>query len=93
MKLAWLSEGGYSGKVPREQTANAGVLWAWMSNLEVDHFPILDFKHAPTSGYDYLILQVPKTPHVRELLLEKDIVFLSVTVFDLTLDCRPPPLK
>ena len=74
MKLAWLSEGGYTGKVPREQTANAGVLWAWMSNLEVDHFPILNFKHAPTDGYDYLILQVPKTPEVRTALFEMDIV-------------------
>jgi len=43
MKLAWLSEGGYTGKVSREQTANAGVLWAWMSNLEIDHYPILNF--------------------------------------------------
>ena len=74
MKLAWLSEGGYTGKVPREQTANAGVLWAWMSNLEVDHFPILNFEHAPTDGYDYLILQIPKTPEVRTALFEKDIV-------------------
>ena len=74
MKLAWLSEGGYSGKVPREQTANAGVLWAWMSNLEVDHYPILNFEHAPTDGYDYLILQVPKTPQVRTALFERDIV-------------------
>ena len=74
MKLAWLSEGGYSGKVPREQTANAGVLWAWMSNLEVDHYPILNFEHAPTNGYDYLILQVPKTPQVRTALFERDIV-------------------
>ena len=74
MKLAWLSEGGYSGKVPREQTANAGVLWAWMANLEVDHFPILNFEHAPDNSYDYLILQIPKTPEVRTALFEKDIV-------------------
>ena len=74
MKLAWLSEGGYTGKVPREQTANAGVLWAWMSNLEVDHYPILNFEHAPTDGYDYLILQVPKTLHIRTELLKRDIV-------------------
>ena len=62
MKLAWLSEGGYTGKVPREQTANAGVLWAWMSNLEVDHYPILNFEHAPTDGYDYLILFFQEGP-------------------------------
>ena len=74
MKLAWLSEGGYTGKVPREQTANAGVLWAWMSNLEVDHYPILNFEHAPTDGYDYLILQIPKTLHIRTELLKRDIV-------------------
>ena len=74
MRLAWLSEGGYSGKVSREQTANAGVLWAWMSNLEVDHYPILNFEHAPTDGYDYLILQIPKTPDVREALFNLDIV-------------------
>ena len=74
MKLAFLSEGGYTGKVPREQTANAGVLWAWMSNLEVDHYPILNFEHAPTDGYDYLILQVPKTLHIRTELLKRDIV-------------------
>ena len=66
MKLAWLSEGGYTGKIPREQTVNAGVLWAWMVNLETDHYPILGFDHAPTNGYDYVILQVPKTPGVRE---------------------------
>ena len=74
MKLAFLSEGGYTGKVPREQTANAGVLWAWMSNLEVDHYPILNFEHAPTDGYDCLILQVPKTLHIRTELLKRDIV-------------------
>ncbi len=74
MKLAWLSEGGYTGKVPREQTANAGVLWAWMSNLEVEHYPILNFEHAPTDGYDYLILQIPKTLHIRTELLKRDIV-------------------
>ena len=74
MKLAWLSEGGYTGKVPREQTANAGVLWAWMSNLEVEHYPILNFEHAPTDGYDYLILQIPKTLHIRTKLLKRDIV-------------------
>ena len=33
MKLAWLSEGGYTGKVQRKQTANAGVLWAWMLSI------------------------------------------------------------
>ena len=74
MKIAWLSEGGYTGKVPRQQTANAGVLWAWMANLEVDHFPILNFEHAPTQGYEHLILQVPKTPEVRKELFDKDIV-------------------
>ena len=74
MKLAWLREGGYTGKVPREQTTNAGVLWAWMANLQTDHYPILDFNHAPTNGYDYVILQVPKTPGVRERLFNKDIV-------------------
>ena len=74
MKIAWLSEGGYTGKVPREQTVNAGVLWAWMSNLEVDHYPLIDFSHAPTDGYEYLILQIPKTLHVRESLFERDIV-------------------
>ena len=74
MKIAWLSEGGYTGKVPRQATANAGVLWAWMSNLEVDHYPILNFETAPTDGYEYLILQVPKTPEVRTALFEKNIV-------------------
>ena len=74
MKLAWLSEGGYTGRIPREQTANAGVLWAWMSNLEVEHYHILSFEQAPTDAYDYLILQVPKTPHVREALFTRDIV-------------------
>lgn len=74
MKIAWLSEGGYIGKVPREATANAGVLWAWMTSLEVDHYPILNFTSAPTDGYDYLILQIPKTTHVREKLFNKDIV-------------------
>ena len=69
MKLAWLSEGGYTGKVPREQTANAGVLWAWMSNLEVDHYPILNFEHAPTDGYDYLILQILYSLQYTEGLL------------------------
>jgi len=74
MKIAWLSEGGYTGIVPRKQTVNAGVLWAWMANLESYHYPILDFSHAPTNGYDYVILQVPKTPGVREQLFNKDIV-------------------
>tara|TARA_R110000824_G_scaffold285608_1_gene473771 strand:- start:673 stop:1683 length:1011 start_codon:yes stop_codon:yes gene_type:complete len=74
MKLAWLSEGGYTGKVPRQATGNAGVLWAWMSNLEVDHYPILNFEKAPTDGYEYLILQIPKTPEIREILFDKDIV-------------------
>ena len=74
MKIAWLSEGGYVGKVPREATANAGVLWAWMSNLQVDHYALLDFSHAPTGGYEYLILQIPKTPEIRKQLIDRDIV-------------------
>ena len=74
MKIAAFTEGGYTGKVPRQATANAGVLWAWMSNLEVDHYPILNFETAPTDGYEYLILQVPKTPEVRTALFEKNIV-------------------
>ena len=74
MKIAWLSEGGYVGKVPREATANAGVLWAWMSNLQVDHYPLLDFSQAPTGGYEYLILQIPKTPEIRKQLIDRDIV-------------------
>jgi len=74
MKIAWLSEGGYIGKVPREATANAGVLWAWMSNLQVDHYPLLDFSNAPTNAYDYLILQIPKTPEIRKQLINRDIV-------------------
>ena len=45
-----------------------------MSNLQVDHFPILNFEHAPTNGYEYLILQVPKTQHIRDLLFERNIV-------------------
>lgn len=57
MKIAFLSEMGFTGKVP-ETHLNARTEFAWMIALNADHYNILDFSNV--KDYDWVMLILPK---------------------------------
>ena len=56
MKIAFFTEGGYQGKVPRI-TENMRTELAWMCALNADHWPL---NSNPTKQYDLGIIIIPK---------------------------------
>ena len=58
-KIAWFTEGGWSGKVPRNHP-NMRNDMAWMHVLDVDHYPISTL-HSIGKQYDLGIVTIPKT--------------------------------
>ena len=77
MKIAFSSQMGFTGKVPRNHR-NMRVEFAQMCALKADHFPLssLGTETVP-SGYDHIILLIPKTKQDRDKLYEVDIVKLA----------------
>lgn len=59
MKIAFFTEGGYSGKVPRNHP-NIRTDLAWICALEADHIPIPYVESIPSNSYDVGILIIPK---------------------------------
>jgi len=57
MKVAFISENGLVGKVPRT-FENARVEFAWMISLDATHYNISDITQV--SGYDYVFVILPK---------------------------------
>lgn len=56
MKIAFFTEMGFIGKVPRTHE-NMRTEFAWMCALNVDHYPI---NHPPESEYDLGVIIIPK---------------------------------
>jgi hypothetical protein len=57
MKSAFLTEMGFTGKIPREHT-NMRTEFAWMHTLGADHFNIHQFEQV--KGYDAVFIIFPK---------------------------------
>lgn len=57
MKIAFFTEMGFSGKVPRTHE-NMRTEFAWMCALQADHYNI---KNIPTESYDLGIVIIPKS--------------------------------
>lgn len=55
MKIAFLTEMGFTGKVPADHP-NMRTEFAWMYALDADHYNI----HTPIEGYDVVIVIFPK---------------------------------
>ena len=72
MKIAFLSQMGFSGKIPRNHE-NMRVEFAQMCALEADHSFIYDVDKIKDK-YDVVILLIPKTDKDRNQLFELDIV-------------------
>lgn len=70
MKVAFFTEGGYTGKVPREHP-NIRTDLAWICALEADHIPIPHIQSIPDQKYDLGILIIPKN---KEHLFEFPLV-------------------
>ena len=72
MKIAFLSQMGFQGKVPRNHP-NMRTEFAQMCALNVDHYCLKNI-NSITKKYDHAILLIPKTAHDREWLEKIDIV-------------------
>lgn len=59
MKVAFFTEGGYTGKVPREHP-NIRTDLAWICALEAEHIPIPYLRTVPDNSYDLGVLIIPK---------------------------------
>ena len=70
-KIAWFTEGGWEGKVPRNHP-NMRNDMAWMHVLDVVHHPIGNLPNLKDNMYDIGIITVPKTN--IEQLIQFDIV-------------------
>ena len=77
MKIAFLSQMGFSGKIPRHHK-NMRVEFAQMCALGAEHFPLywLENGNMP-KDYDHMILMIPKTPEDRDRLFNMDLVGLA----------------
>ena len=72
MKIAFLSQMGFTGKIPRNHP-NMRTEFAQMCALGTDHYPLYDVDKIP-EGYDHIILMIPKTQKDRDGLYNIDIV-------------------
>ena len=72
MKIALLSQMGFTGKIPRNHP-NMRTEFAQMCALGTDHYPLYDVDKIP-EGYDHVILMIPKTQQDRDGLYNIDIV-------------------
>lgn len=72
MKIAFLSQMGFTGKIPRNHP-NMRTEFAQMCALGADHYPLLAVDQI-TEKYDHVILLIPKTEVDRNNLYGVDIV-------------------
>ena len=72
MKIAFLSQMGFQGKVPRNHP-NMRTEFAQMCALKSDHYPLSNIDSI-TEKYDHAILLIPKTDRDRDALLSVDLV-------------------
>ena len=71
-RIAFFSEMGFTGKIPRSHT-NMRVEFAQMCALNADHYPMLTIGQI-TEKYDIAILLVGKTPTFRDQIYNIDVV-------------------
>ena len=72
MKIAFLSQMGFQGKVPRNHP-NMRTEFAQMCALKSDHYPLSNIDSI-MEKYDHAILLIPKTDRDRDALLSVDLV-------------------
>ena len=70
MKIAFFSEAGYTGKIPRNHP-NMRTDVAWVCALKADHYPLLTLHQVPDNSYDLGIVIIPKN---KELLFEYPLI-------------------
>ena len=59
MKIAFFSEGGHTGKIPRNNP-NMRTDVAWMHSLDATHHPLNQLHTIPDNSYDFGIVIIPK---------------------------------
>ena len=72
MKIAFLTQMGFTGKVPRNHP-NMRTEFAQMCALEADHYSLYDVDKI-SEEYDHVVLLIPKTQQDRDGLYNIDIV-------------------
>ena len=76
MKIAFLSQMGFTGKIARNHP-NMRTEFAQMCALNVDHYPLASVYNINTQ-YDHAILLIPKTASDDSLV--REIVKGSLTI-------------
>ena len=73
MKVAFFTEGGYQGKVPKNNP-NMRTDMAWVHALDTDHYPIYLIEQLPSNSYDLGIAILPKIKDkIRQLDIAKEM--------------------
>ena len=73
MKVAFFTEGGYQGKVPKNNP-NMRTDMAWVHALDADHYPIYLIEQLPSNSYDLGIAILPKIKDkIRQLDIAKEL--------------------
>ena len=72
MKIAFLTDLPFTGKVPRNHL-NMRTEFAQMCALKVDHYSLYDVDKI-SEEYDHVVLLIPKTQQDRDGLYNIDIV-------------------
>ena len=72
MKIAFLSQMGFQGKIPRNHP-NMRTEFAQMCALNSDHYPLANIDNI-TEKYEHVILLIPKTDRDRDALLSVDLI-------------------
>jgi hypothetical protein len=88
-KIAFLSQMGFIGKVPRSHR-NMRVEFAQMCSLQADHYPLSEINQISTK-YDIAILLIPKTPTDRDALYNIDLINTSKKFADKVLFMQEGP--
>tara|TARA_R110000851_G_scaffold107348_1_gene227440 strand:- start:3631 stop:4560 length:930 start_codon:yes stop_codon:yes gene_type:complete len=70
MKIAFFSEAGYTGKIPRNHP-NMRTDVAWVCALDAIHHPIVTMNTIPDSSYDVGIVIIPKN---KDMLFEFPLI-------------------
>ena len=69
MKVAFFTEGGYQGKVPKNNP-NMRTDMAWVHALDADHYPIYLIGQLPSDSYDLGIAILPK---IKDKIRQLDV--------------------
>jgi len=70
MKIAFFSEAGYVGKIPRNHP-NMRTDVAWVHSLDATHHPLPTLHQIPDNSYDFGVIIIPKN---KEQLFEYPLI-------------------